>query len=104
MFIKHFTEGKDLEQSVALRKYVFHSDFTTQKSNDYQHLLGMANKIGAFSEGKLIGQILNLPILINYYGEIIPTAGINHQQIISSERTSLVETQTRQHWLQWGCS
>lgn len=93
MFIKHFTEGKDLEQSVALRKYVFHSDFTTQKSNDYQHLLGMANKIGAFSEGKLIGQILNLPILINYYGEIIPTAGINHVDVYPENREQGIATQ-----------
>lgn len=92
MLIKHFNSEEDLKQSIALRKYVFHSTFTEQKSKDYQSLLGMADKIGAFSQENLVGQILNLPIFVNFYGDVVPAVGINHVGVYPENRGQGVAT------------
>lgn len=86
MEIKHFASESDRNQSIALRKYVFHSKYTDQKSRDYNCLLNMADKIGAFENGSLLGQVLNLPIYLNLYGKNISAVGINHVGVYPESR------------------
>lgn len=78
MQIRIFDE-LDFAQSVDLRKYVFRSELTVDKYKDYSYLLTIAECIGAFNnENQLMGQILNLPIVYNFYGKQLPCVGVNH--------------------------
>jgi len=86
MEIRHFSKKIDLAQSVDLRKYVFHSAYTDQKAEDYKILLSMADKIGAFEDSHLLGQILNLPVKINFYGTSLSAVGINHVGVYPENR------------------
>lgn len=80
-------DASDFDQSIELRKYVFRSPYTAAKAADYELLLRMADGIGSFDEGNnLLGQILNLPLVYNLYGDTIPVVGVNHVGILPENR------------------
>ena len=86
MKISLFNEN-EFQQSIALRKYVFRSTYTKTKAADYQFLLQIADRIGAFNEsGRLLGQVLNLPIFYNFYGQKVSAVGVNHVGVFPEKR------------------
>ncbi|WP_368250685.1 enhanced intracellular survival protein Eis [Enterococcus sp. 2201sp1_2201st1_B8_2201SCRN_220225] len=86
MKISQFNES-EFQQSIALRKYVFRSPYTKAKAADYQFLLQIADSIGAFDDqGRLLGQVLNLPIFYNFYGQKVPAVGVNHVGVFPETR------------------
>ncbi|MFD1441511.1 GNAT family N-acetyltransferase [Lacticaseibacillus hegangensis] len=83
--IRHFTQN-DISASEDLRRYVFHSAYTPEKRTDYHCLLDMGDGIGAFDDGNLVGQLINLPLQISFYGDQIKATGVNHVGVYPEAR------------------
>lgn len=93
MQVRGFQTQSDVDQSIELRKYVFHSQYTTQKAKDYRCLLNMGQGIGAFDNDELKGQLINLPLTVNFYGQSLRAVGINHVGVYPEARGRGIATQ-----------
>lgn len=87
MHIRNFDSEEDYKQSISLRKYIFSSTYTKEKEMDYHWLLRKGTGIGAFNDEQLLGQLINLPLELNFYGSQIKAVGINHVGVYPENRS-----------------
>lgn len=100
MQFRGFQTQSDVDQSIRLRKYVFRSPYTPQKAEDYRCLLDMGQGIGAFDNDELKGQLINLPLTVNFYGQSLKAVGINHVGVYPEARGRGIATQLVRQSLQ----
>ncbi|MDT2842709.1 GNAT family N-acetyltransferase [Vagococcus lutrae] len=69
-------KNNEIEQMVPLRDYCFSRKYTGNKLTDYINWTQNSTNIGAFSNDKLVGQMMSLPLHQNLYNKTFKMAGV----------------------------